>query len=196
MSGVVTSIVPKSDGIWFLLTFSIFTNYCLAHFFPMDDLFVLCSSPPDFMLIEHNHIGACPFTSLSTDITPLYPIDSRSEVDSFSFVWSQISVCPGFAITNFKCQGRSVDKVVIDIKPSFKKNLQKQPDISHKIYTSLNVQLGRVRTLLGLWLRESITLEDVSYKPDPALHVEMERLLCLEKKTLDLWKQKSILWAV
>jgi hypothetical protein len=153
----------------------------------MDDLFVLCNSPPRFMLVEHNRIGARPFTSLSTNLTPLYPIESRSELDGFSFVRSQVPVSPGFAITDFKCQGRSVDRAVVDIKPTLRKNLTKRPDVSHKYYTSLNVQLGRVRSLSGLWLRERISLEDVSHKPDPALHVEMERLLSLEKRTIDLW---------
>jgi hypothetical protein len=139
--------------------------------------------------VEHNRIGARPFTSLSTDLTPLQPIDSRSEIDGFSFVRSQIPVSPGFAITDFKCQGRSVDKAVIDIKPTLRRNLYRRSDISHKCYTSLNVQLGRVRSLSGLWIRERITLEDVGYKPDPALHIEMERLLFLEKRTLDLWRR-------
>jgi hypothetical protein len=141
------------------------------------------------MLVEHNRIGAQPFTSLSNDMTPLYPIESRSEIDGFCFVQSQLPVSPGFAITDFKSQGRSVDRAVVDIKPSMRKNLAKRPDVSHKCYTSLNIQLGRIRILSGLWLQESITLDDVRYKPDPALHVKMKRLLSLEITTIDAWKR-------
>ena len=91
------------------------SNCTLALFYPIDDLFVLYNSPPNFILVEHNCIGAQPFTSLSNDTTPLYPIKSRSEIDSFYFVQSQLPVSPGFAITDFKSQRRSVNRAVVGL---------------------------------------------------------------------------------
>ena len=44
-----------------------------------------------------------------------------------------------------------------------------------------------IRSLDGLWLREPIQLADVQSKPDPALHVEVERLRGLEEQTIRLW---------
>jgi hypothetical protein len=41
-------------------------------------------------------------------------IESRSEIDGFSFIWNQVPVSPGFAITDLKSQGRSVNKAIID----------------------------------------------------------------------------------
>jgi hypothetical protein len=78
MCGTATCVVPNPEGKWLSSIFSVLSDSRLALFFPVDDLFVLCDSPPRFMLVEHNRIGAWPFTSLSTDLTPLYPIASRS----------------------------------------------------------------------------------------------------------------------
>jgi hypothetical protein len=44
-----------------------------------------------------------------------------------------------------------------------------------------------VRSLDGLWLREPIQLADVQSKPDPALHIEVERLRGLEEQTVRVW---------
>jgi hypothetical protein len=51
----------------------------------------------------------------------------------------------------------------------------------HGKWTSINVQLGRVKTLSGVWLREPITLQDVSFRPHPDLHAELSRLEALEQ---------------
>ena len=76
----------------------------------MDEPFVLCDSPPLFILTKHNRIGAPSFSGLDQDITPLFPIESRSEVDGVAFSRMQVPISPGFAITDFKSQGISVDK--------------------------------------------------------------------------------------
>ena len=67
----------------------------------------------------------------------------------------------GFAITNFKNQGKSVDSACINIKLGYKNSHPCQPDVNHKHYTSLNIQLRRVRSLARLWLQELIKLADV-----------------------------------
>ena len=99
----------------------------------------------------------------------------------------QVPISPGFAITDFKSQGRSVDKAIVDIRINQANSRPRKPGVNHKHYTSLNVQLGRIRSLDRLWLREPIQLADVQSKPDPALHVEVERLRGLEEQTIRLW---------
>jgi hypothetical protein len=153
----------------------------------MDEPFVLCDSPPLFILTKHNRIGAPSFSGLDQDITPLFPVESRSEVDGVAFSRMQVPISPGFAITDFKSQGISVDKGIVDIRINPANSPPREPGVNHKNYTSLNVQLGRIRSLDGLWLREPIQLADVQSKPDPALHVEVERLRVLEEQTIRLW---------
>ena len=68
----------------------------------MDEPFILCDSPPRFILVRHNRVSALPFTSLDTDVTPVFPIESRSEIDGFLFSRTQIPLTPAFAITNYE----------------------------------------------------------------------------------------------
>jgi hypothetical protein len=49
----------------------------------------------------------------------------------------------------------------------------------------------RVKSLSGVWLREPITLEDVSYTPHPDLRVELSRLEALEQQTIGLWESPT-----
>ena len=153
----------------------------------MDEPFVLCDSPPLFILTKHSRIGVASFSGLDQDITPLFPIESRSEVDGVAFSRMQVPISPGFAITDFKSQGISVDKGIVDIRINQANSRPRQPGVNHKHYTSLNVQLGRIRSLAGLWLREPIQLADVQSKPDPALYIEVERLRGLEEQTIRVW---------
>jgi hypothetical protein len=157
----------------------------------MDDLFVLCNLPPLFILIKHDRNGAAAFTGLDKDITPLYPIESRGEVDGVSFTRIQVPITPAFAITDFKSQGKSVAEACVDIKTSHTSSHRRQPGVNHKNYTSLNVQLGRIKSFAGLWLREPIELADVQNRPDPALLIEDERLRNLEAQTMEIWSSNS-----
>jgi hypothetical protein len=53
----------------------------------------------------------------------------------------------------------------------------------------MNVQLGHLRTLAGVWLQEPITLDDVSGSPHADLQVEFTRLQELEQKTISRWNE-------
>ena len=153
----------------------------------MDEPFILCDSPPRLILVRHNRISALPFTSLATDVTPVFPIESRSEIDGVLFTRTQIPLTPAFAITNYKSEGETIPSGILDLKISSTKTDTSRPKINHKHYTSLNVQLGRITSLAGLWLREPIQLSDVQYKPDPALQVEVDRLAALDQSTIKVW---------
>src|SRR5271156_5687132 len=103
----------------------------------MDKPFVLCDSPPLFILTKHNWIRAPSISGLDQDITPLFPIESRSEVDGVAFSRIQVPIAPGFAITDFKSQGRLVDKAIVDIRFNQANSRPRQPGFNHKHYTSL-----------------------------------------------------------
>ena len=47
--------------------------------------------------------------------------------------------------------------------------------------------LAGVKSLAGVWLREPITLKDVSFAPHVDLQVELSRLERLERQTISLW---------
>ena len=51
------------------------------------------------------------------------------------------------------------------------------------------VQLSRLRSLEGLHLLQSITMEDLQFRPDERLLVEMERLKGLERETIAAWSR-------
>ena len=97
----------------------------------MNDLYVLCNSPP--LLVEHNQIGIKLFTSLNNDLIPLYSIESRSDIEGFTFTRKQISMSLEFGIMYFKSQGRSI-KAIIDIKITQKKISICSSLINHKNY--------------------------------------------------------------
>jgi hypothetical protein len=59
----------------------------------------------------------------------------------------------------------------------------------------MNVQLGRLRSLSGVWLRELITLADVSGSPHIDLQVELSRFECLEQQTIGLWAESLNLYS-
>jgi len=76
----------------------------------------------------------------------------------------------GFAFTDYKSQGSAFTSFILDLV------FGKQRDVDqHGKWTLFNVQLGRVKTLSGVWLREPIMLEDVSFSPHPELQIELSR---------------------
>jgi hypothetical protein len=99
-----------------------------------------------------------------------------------SFYRHQVPLTLGFAFTDYKSQGSTFDRLILDLLFGKQRGVDQ-----HSKWTSINVQLGRVKTLSGVWLREPITLEDVSFGPHPDLRVELSRLEVLEQQTMSLW---------
>lgn len=98
------------------------------------------------------------------------------------FYRHQVPLTLGFAFTDYKSQGSTFDRLILDLLFGKQRGVDQ-----HGKWTSINVQLGRVKTLSGVWLREPITLEDVSFAPHPDLRVELSRLEALEQQTLASW---------
>ncbi|CZR69862.1 uncharacterized protein PAC_19762 [Phialocephala subalpina] len=63
-------------------------------------------------------------------------------------------------VTDYKCQGSTFDNLIVDLRFQSQRGLSE-----HQKWTSINVQLGRLRSLAGVWLREPITLADVQASP-------------------------------
>ena len=98
------------------------------------------------------------------------------------FYRHQVPLTLGFAFTDYKSQGSTYVSLNLDLVFGKQRGVDQ-----HGKWTSINVQLGRVKSLSGVWLREPITLEDVSFTPHPDLRVELSRLEALERQTLASW---------
>ncbi len=105
-----------------------------------------------------------------------------SELSDLPFRRRQVPVTLGFAITDYKCQGSTFLNLIVDLKFPAQRGLSE-----HKKWTSINVQLGRLKTLSGVWLRESITLADVQASPHEDLKLEILRLEGIEQSTIQSW---------
>jgi hypothetical protein len=108
----------------------------------------------------------------------------RGEIPSMSripFNRHQVPLTLGFAVTDYKCQGSTFSSLVLDLRFPGQRGIDQ-----HSKWTSLNVQLGRLKSLSGVWLREPITLADVSGSPHIDLQVELSRLERLEQQTIGL----------
>jgi hypothetical protein len=99
-----------------------------------------------------------------------------------SFYRHQVPLTLGFAFTDYKSQGSTFNSLILDLVFGKQRGVDQ-----HGKWTSINVQLGRVKSLSGVWLREPITLEDVSFTPHADLRVELSRLEALEQQTLASW---------
>jgi hypothetical protein len=104
------------------------------------------------------------------------------EMSNLPFRRYQIPITLGFAITDYKCQGSTFDNLIVDLKFPIQRGLSE-----HKKWTSINVQLGRLRSLSGVWLREPITLADIQASPHKDLQTEISRLEHIEQDTLRSW---------
>jgi hypothetical protein len=90
----------------------------------------------------------------------------------------------GFAFTDYKSQGSTFDSLILDLLFGKQRGVDQ-----HGKWTSINVQLGRVISLAGVWLREPVTLEDLSFAPHNDLQGELSRLEHLEQQTISLWTE-------
>lgn len=105
-----------------------------------------------------------------------------TEMSDLPFRWHQVPLTLGFAITDYKCQGSTFVNLIVDLKFPAQRGLSE-----HKKWTSINVQLGRLRSLSGVWLREPITLADVQASPHKDLQIEILRLENIERDTIRSW---------
>src|SRR6201746_2971176 len=99
-----------------------------------------------------------------------------------SFYRHQVLLTLGVAFTDYKSQGSTFISLILDLLFGKQRGVDQ-----HGKWTSINVQLGRVKSLSGVWLREPISFEDISFTPHPHPRVELSRLEALEQQTLASW---------
>jgi len=117
---------------------------------------------------------------------PVFDLSSPVKIGNMSVTRHQVPVTPAWAITEYKAEGSTYDRVTVDLHWQ---NISSKDGSSHKRYCSSYVQLTRTRSLQGLSLLQPVTLKDLSGKPDKLLVVEDQRIAELAMLTETAWKQ-------
>lgn len=152
----------------------------------LDGRFILCTAPLMCVLVRPAHDHNLSFSSVPNGLVPVFPVQMSGQIPNIprlSFYRHQVPLTLGFAFTDYKSQGSTFDRLILDLVFGKQRGVDQ-----HGKWTSINVQLGRVKSLAGVWLREPITLKDVSFTPHPDLRVELSRLEALEQQTIGLWE--------
>jgi hypothetical protein len=136
---------------------------------------------------SENNSEHAKFDGLDAKIIPVFPLERSITVKGHSVRRRQVPLCPAFSLTDYKVQVSTLTTAVLDLKHDPSARGQD----AHKKYCSNYVQLSRLRSPEGLHLLQSITMEDLQFRPDERLLVEMERLKGLERETIAAWREQS-----
>jgi len=120
-------------------------------------------------------------------VVPVFPREGSITIKGYSVRRKQVPICPAFGLTDYKIQGSTLIKAILDLKD----NSSLKGQNSHKKFCSLYVQLSRLRSLNGLHLLQKIDMKDLQFCPDDALLAEMERLRTLEQETIAAWEKEE-----
>src|SRR5262249_14422236 len=98
----------------------------------------------------------------------------------YNFQRLQLPLTPAFAFTDYKCQGRTLQKAVVDLAES-------------KSSTGLYVMLSRVQRLSDLLVLRPFNESLLDMKIPAALHEELKRLEVCAQKTaqLERWPEEE-----
>jgi hypothetical protein len=157
----------------------------IASWVELGDRFILCTAPLLCVLVRPTHDHNLSFSNVPDGLVPVFPVQMRGQVPDMpglSFYRHQVPLTLGFAFTDYKSQGSTFVSLILDLRFGKQRGLDQ-----HGKWTSVNVQLGRVKSLSGVWLRDPITLEDLSFAPHLDLQLELSRLEALERQTISLW---------
>lgn len=135
--------------------------------------------PPKFVVIEllNNEPGS--YEQLPPKHVPIYPIKRKckytcktrdgSEI-THEFQRIQLPITPAFALTEFKCQGTTLKKIIVDLEGG-------------KIGAGVYVMLSRVKKLEDIVILRPFNQTKLNIKIDPDLKKEIERLKKYSKIT-------------
>jgi hypothetical protein len=190
MRGVAEEVILDTDVqgtvyIWLCFLVSFLLTASIATWMELDDQFVLCTVPLRCVLVRPTHDHNLSFSDIPDGLVPIFPVQMKGQIPSMpglSFYRHQVPLTLGFAFTDYKSQGSTFVSLILDLLFGKQRGVDQ-----HGKWTSINVQLGRVKSLSGVWLREPVTLEDVSFPPHPDLRVELSRLEALEQQTFTSW---------
>jgi hypothetical protein len=128
-----------------------------AEFFAIDDIHVMCTKPPQCVLLRQNRNRGARFTSLEDGSIPVFPIERSITINNYSIRRRQVPMCAAFSLTDYKTQAQTFSEAVLDL-------VSKGRD-SHREFCSFYVQVGRLTSSERLHLLEKVRMSDVSKKP-------------------------------
>jgi hypothetical protein len=155
----------------------------------LDDQFILCTAPLLCVLVRPAHDHNLSFSNVADGLVPVLPVRMRGQIPGMpglSFYRHQVPLTLGFAFTDYKSQGSTFSNLILDLVFGKQRGVDQ-----HGKWTSINVQLGRLKSLAGLWLREPVTLQDLSFVPHADLRLELTRLERLEQQTISSWTEST-----
>ena len=123
------------------------------------------------------------FEDLDETLMPVFPLEKSIILKGYSIRRKQAPMCPAFSLTDYKVQGSTLTKAVLDLKD----NPTRKGQDRHKKFCSMYVQLSRLQSLEGLYLLQKIQMSDLQFSPDSRLLTEMERLKRLQQETVTAW---------
>ncbi len=88
---------------------------------------------------------------------------------------------PAFALTDYKVQSSGYGNAVLDLH---RRREPRGDDARHNEYTTVNVQLSRLRTGKGVHLLQPISLSDLNIRMHPELKNKDLRLKQLAAETM------------
>jgi hypothetical protein len=147
----------------------------------------MCTKPPACVLFQQEKPRSTIFQDLDPSVVPIFPIERSITLKGFSVRRKQVPVCPAFCLTDYKVQGSTLTKAILDLKD----NPATRGLDRHRKYCSLYVQLSRIRSLGGLHLLQKLEKKDIQIGPDPRLLAEMERLQTLENRLMNLGRKRT-----
>lgn len=148
----------------------------------INNIYTFVSRPPLCVIVEKEDKIPMPFRDLSENEVPIFPMRSYGKVKGLigKIRREQVPLVTAFCITDIKSQGKTYEELLMDL-------VRKPNAGSHQQYASVVVQLGRVKTLKGVWLREPVQLSDLSAPAAIAMRAELRRLEALDVSTYKSW---------
>jgi hypothetical protein len=132
---------------------------------------IILNKPPKYVVIEMlNHIPGL-YDGLLPNHVPIYPIKRECQYThniqggsklTRKFQRTQLPITPGFAFTEFKCQGATLGKVVVDLHGGH-------------IGAGIYVMLSRVQRLEDIMLLRPFDQSKLTFTIDSDLEKELKR---------------------
>jgi hypothetical protein len=110
------------------------------------------------VLFQRDNANHSKFDGHDAKIIPIFPLERSITIKGHSVRRRQVPMCPAFSLTDYKLQLSTLTTALLDLKHDPSARGQD----SHKKYRSNYVQLSRFRSLEGLHLLQSITMEDAN----------------------------------
>ena len=128
------------------------------------------------------------YKDLPPNVFLLMPTESTITFNgSVKIKTKQLPFAPAFALTEYKVQGATFKKAVLDLQRPLGTQRQKKEDWNHRRFCSVYVQLSRLQTFDGVQLLQPIEYADINNHPHPALLRATAKLDRLSESTLTKW---------